>query len=129
MIKRRGSIILVGALLLLVQVQPAAAQSESDRVDSVIASQMSIRHIPGLALAVIRDGVPVKVKGYGFANVELSVPVSPNTVFESASLGKQFTAALVMLLVEQGSSSWTNRSVRTFRILLPRGAVSPCGTS
>ena len=72
------------------------------RIDSCIASQMSIRHIPGLALAVIRDGVPLLIKGYGLANLELNVPVTPRTLFQSASVGKQFTAALVMLLVEQG---------------------------
>lgn len=81
---------------------PAGLNAQVDRVDSCIASQMAIRHIPGLALAVIRDGVPVKIKGYGFANLELNVPVTPQTVFQSASVGKQFTAAIVMLLVEQG---------------------------
>jgi CubicO group peptidase (beta-lactamase class C family) len=90
----------VVAILILANIGRLTAQS--DRVDSCVAAQMSIRHIPGLALAVIKDGAPVKVKGYGLANVELNVPVSVNTVFQSASIGKQFTAALIMLLVEQG---------------------------
>ena len=94
------SIISFFAVLILARPQTVPAQS--DRVDSCIAAQMSIRHIPGLALAVVRDGVPVKVKGYGVASVELNVPVSPQTIFQSASIGKQFTAALVMLLVEEG---------------------------
>ena len=89
-------------LALLLLAQPGTVAAQSDRVDSCIAAQMSIRHIPGLALAVIRDGVPVKVRGYGLANVELNVPVSPHTVFQSASIGKQFTATLVLLLAEQG---------------------------
>ena len=50
---------------------------------------------------MIRDGIPVKVKGYGIANIELSVPVNPETIFQSGSVGKQFTSMLVMQLVEQ----------------------------
>lgn len=92
--------LLIPALLVFMQAPSVGAGSE--RVDSCIAAQMSIRHIPGLALAVIRDGVPVKVKGYGLANIELNVPVSPRTLFQSGSIHKQFTAALVMLLVERG---------------------------
>jgi CubicO group peptidase (beta-lactamase class C family) len=100
MLRKPGFLIAVVATLILANTDRVSAQS--DRVDSCIAAQMSIRHIPGLALAVIRDGVPVKVKGYGLGNVELNVPVSPQTIFQSASIGKQFTATLVMLLVEQG---------------------------
>ncbi len=94
--------VLFSIFALLLLTQPRTAGAQSDRVDSCIDAQMSVRHIPGLALAVIRDGVPVKVRGYGLANIELNVPVSAQTVFQSASIGKQFTAALVMLLVEQG---------------------------
>ncbi len=61
------------------------------------------RHqIPGLALAICRDGKLVKARGYGLANVELDVPARPETVFQSGSVGKQFTAMAVMMLVEEG---------------------------
>jgi len=65
-------------------------------------AEMSKRQIPGLALLVVRDGKTVKQKGYGFSNVELQVPVKPETLFQSGSMGKQFTAAAVMMLVEEG---------------------------
>jgi CubicO group peptidase (beta-lactamase class C family) len=112
------TILLFWALTILLLTQASIANAQFDRVDSCIAAQMSNRHLPGLALAVIRDGVPVKVKGYGLADIELNVPVSPQTVFQSGSVGKQFTAMLVMLLVEQGkikldepiSSYFTNSS-------------------
>jgi CubicO group peptidase (beta-lactamase class C family) len=96
------SAFLVSALAVLSLTQFQTLTAQSDGVDSCIAVQMSHRHIPGLALAVIRDGVPIKVKGYGLANIELNVPVNPETIFQSGSVGKQFTAFLVMLLVEQG---------------------------
>lgn len=60
------------------------------------------QHIPGLALLVARDGKTVRAQGYGLANVELHVPVKPETIFQSGSVGKQFTATAVMMLVEEG---------------------------
>lgn len=111
MLRKSTPLFPVFALLLLAQPQTVTAQS--DRVDSLIAAQISTRHIPGLALAVVQDGVPVRVKGYGLANVELNVPVSPQTIFQSASIGKQFTATLVMLLVEQGKIN-LDEPIRTY---------------
>jgi CubicO group peptidase (beta-lactamase class C family) len=63
---------------------------------------MKRQHVPGLSLAVVRDGKVVKAKGYGLASVELDVPATADTVYQSGSLGKQFTATAVMLLVEEG---------------------------
>jgi CubicO group peptidase (beta-lactamase class C family) len=63
---------------------------------------MKERQIPGLALLVVRDGKVVRSQGYGFSNVELQVPVKPETLFQSGSVGKQFTATAVMMLVEEG---------------------------
>jgi CubicO group peptidase (beta-lactamase class C family) len=83
----------------------ALAQRLPDAIDDYIHSEMSMRQIPGLALLVVRDGKIVKQQGYGFANVELQVPVKPETLFQSGSMGKQFTAAAVMMLVEEGKVS------------------------
>jgi CubicO group peptidase (beta-lactamase class C family) len=52
-------------------------------------------------------------KGYGFADVEHGVPVKPETAFQSGSVGKQFTATLVMMLVEEGKVR-VDESVRTY---------------
>jgi CubicO group peptidase (beta-lactamase class C family) len=76
--------------------------SHSDPVDQYVQAEMRKQHIPGLALLVARDGKIVKAQGYGLANVELQVPVKPETVFQSGSVGKQFTATAVMMLVEEG---------------------------
>ncbi len=80
----------------------AIAQTSPDPVDQYIQSEMAKRHIPGLSLLVVRDGKTIRAQGYGFSNVELQVPVKPETVFQSGSMGKQFTATAVMMLVEQG---------------------------
>ena len=79
-----------------------AQTSPSDRVDDYVRSQLAEQHIPGIALGVYQDGKIVKAQGYGLANVELNVPVKPETIFQSGSVGKQFAATAVMMLVEEG---------------------------
>jgi CubicO group peptidase (beta-lactamase class C family) len=74
----------------------------ADAVDDLVRSRMQERHIPGAALAVVRNGKVVKIKGYGLASVEFSAPVTTDTVFEIGSVSKQMTAAGIMLLVEDG---------------------------
>ncbi len=71
------------------------------KVDEFVRKEMASQCIPGLSLLVNKDRVAVLVKGYGLANVEHPVPVKPETVFQSGSVGKQFTAAVVMMLVEE----------------------------
>src|SRR4051812_7784993 len=63
---------------------------------------MAALHIPGLSLAVVRDGKVIKAQGYGLANLELKVPATKASVYEIGSTTKQFTAAAIMLLVEDG---------------------------
>jgi CubicO group peptidase (beta-lactamase class C family) len=94
------------ALLVVFLLHPSLSSpihAQSDQVDEYIQIEMKKRLIPGLALVVIRDGEIVKMKGYGFANLEHEVPVNPDTVFELASVTKQFTAAAVMALVDEGN--------------------------
>ena len=78
------------------------AQTLSDKVDSYVQNAMIERHIPGLSLAVILDGVTVKVKGYGLSNIENNITVNPETIFQSGSIGKQFTATAILQLKEEG---------------------------
>ena len=92
----------LGTLMLeLLLISSALAQTPAS-IDAYIQSEMQRRHIPGLSLLVARDGHVVRAQGYGFSNVELQVPVKPETVFQSGSVGKQFTATAVMMLVEEG---------------------------
>ena len=91
-------------LLLVVGVISAAAPARADTIDDYITGEMAKRRIPGLALAVVRNGAVSKLQGYGVANLEHDVPATPSTVFELASLTKQFTASAIMLLVEDGKA-------------------------
>ena len=66
-----------------------AQTAPSDRVDAYVRSQLAEQHIPGIALGVYQDGQIIKAQGYGLANVELSVSVKPETIFQSGSVGKR----------------------------------------
>ena len=63
---------------------------------------MQQQHIPGLTLLVSKNGKPIRTEGYGLSNVELNVSAKPESIFQSGSVGKQFTATAVMMLVEAG---------------------------
>lgn len=82
--------------------QAATYSTASANSDVYVLGQLREQHIPGLALAVVRDGQILKAKGYGWANVELDAPVKPETIFQTGSVGKQFTATAMMMLVEEG---------------------------
>ena len=75
------------------------------KIDRVVSEQMSAHKIPGVSLAVLRKGKIVLLKSYGLANVEHQVPVKPETIFQSGSMGKQFTAAAVMILAQENKLS------------------------
>lgn len=79
-----------------------ATLAQADAIDRFVQAQLARHHVPGLALAVVRDGRVVRAQGYGLADIERGVRVTPETVFEIGSITKQFTAVALMLLVEQG---------------------------
>src|SRR2546421_12164604 len=88
-------------ILLLSSFAPSSPAS-GDSIDDYIRPEMAKRRIPGLVLAVAKEGAVVKMEAYGYANLEHEVPVIPDTVFELASVTKQFTATAIMSLVEDG---------------------------
>ena len=89
-------------LLCFLLVFVLAGSAYADKVDDLIRDEMKKRDIPGLALMLVREGKPAKTGTYGLANLEWKTPVSGDTVFEIGSVTKQFTAAGIMLLVQDG---------------------------
>ena len=94
-------------------VATAPAQT-NDKIDQYVQAEMERQHIPGLALGIYRDGRIERVQGYGLASVELNVPVKPETIFQSGSVGKQFTAMAIMMLVEEGKISLDDSILKYF---------------
>lgn len=80
----------------------ASLTARADAVDDLVAARMRRLRVPGLSLAVVRRGRLVKARGYGLARLAPAAPAAPETVYEIGSVTKQFTAAAVMLLVEEG---------------------------
>ncbi|HEY8410117.1 MAG TPA: serine hydrolase domain-containing protein [Pyrinomonadaceae bacterium] len=101
-------------LLLFFSITCFAQDGVATRVDDYIRAEMRAQQIPGVSLAVIRNGEIVLAKGYGLANLEHQVPVKPETIFQSGSMGKQFTATAVMMLVEEGKLSLDDKLIKFF---------------
>jgi CubicO group peptidase (beta-lactamase class C family) len=127
LIKNGRIVTTVLGITLLLIASCSAQDATAAKIDDYIKSEMQKQQIPGVSLAIVKDGKVVLEKGYGFSNIEHRVPVKPETIFQSGSLGKQFTATAVMLLVEDGKinldekiskylgdvpESWKNMTVR-----------------
>ena len=98
---RMLNFVLAGVLFALADLLAVTVQA--DPIDDYVALQMRRQHVPGVSLAVVQHGRVVKQQAYGFADLEQKVPVTPDTVFEIGSITKQFVAAALMTLVEQGA--------------------------
>jgi CubicO group peptidase (beta-lactamase class C family) len=83
---------------------PCAAAAPDPKVDRIFA-QWNHPSSPGCALSVLRRGSAIYTKGFGSANLEHNVPITPHTVFDIGSISKQFTAMSVLLLAKEGKLS------------------------
>jgi CubicO group peptidase (beta-lactamase class C family) len=112
----------ITAVLLLSSVVGVAYAANSDEksaaaVDEVF-SDLTKPGSPGCALAVYRDGKIIYAKGYGLANIEENVAITPQSVFDIGSTSKQFTAASILLLEKQRKLS-VNDDIRKYIPELP----------
>jgi CubicO group peptidase (beta-lactamase class C family) len=91
------------------------AAQDAARIDSVnryVLAEIRRQRIPGASVAVLRGPRVLLARGYGLANLELRVPASDSTIYQSGSVGKQFTAAGVAMLAEQGRLGLDDRITR-----------------
>jgi len=93
--------VLVVALVSAAVAIGASAQTVAD-VDAVVQKAIDAKNIPAAGVAVVRDGKVILAKGYGAADIESATAANENTAFQIASVTKQFTAAGILLLVEDG---------------------------
>ena len=105
---RRTFSLLVATAALASSLHAQAARplaSPADSVDRLVAAEMARAHIPGVSIAVVRGGKVVRAQGYGMADLEQQIPVTPQTVFKIGSVSKQFLATGIMLLAQDGRLS------------------------
>ena len=91
----------------------ATVPLHADAIDDYVNQEIARQRTPGAALAIIHHGELVRAQGYGYANIEHRVPVHPDTIFQSGSIGKQFTSTAIMLLVEDGKLN-LDTSIRAY---------------
>ncbi len=101
------------ALLVSPCIQSLAQPMTARQLDQLIQRNQKLFHIPGVALAIIKDGKLIVSKAYGLRSLRTKQPVTPQTLFGIASNSKAFTAAAVALLVEEGKLHWDD-PVRKF---------------
>ena len=98
------------AVLLSLGLSPLlATDPTAKKIDALMQRQIESRRIPGASIAVVQEGKLLFANGYGLANIELQVAATKNTVYELASVTKQFTAMATMMLIEQGKLSLEDR--------------------
>jgi CubicO group peptidase (beta-lactamase class C family) len=112
--------ILPALFVLIFSTTNAEAQIEEktfEHIDGIFA-EWNKPDSPGCALAVVQNGKIAYKKGYGMASLEHGIPIEPNTVFRTGSIGKQFTAACILILEHKGKLSLDD-DIRTFLPEMP----------
>ncbi len=77
-----------------------------DGFDKHVEKLMDQWEVPGMAVAVVRDGEVIYTEGFGVRDVEKGLPVTPQTLFAIGSVSKPFTALSVGMLVDEGKLDW-----------------------
>lgn len=113
-----GAYLKKGIIILLVFAFSNIVFAQADSIDVFVNAQMQKRRIPGLQLAIVKNGKIIKTGNYGLANVQDSIPVSNNTVFTINSITKAFTGVAIMQLAEAGKLSLSS-PVSTYLASLP----------
>ena len=80
----------------------AVTQALSDRIDQMAKAQIHAGRTPGLAVGIVEDGRIVYARGFGFADLNKHVPMSADSQFYAGGLTRQFTAAAILLLAQDG---------------------------
>ena len=113
----RGNVLFAALLLHAAAAFPQAAGEPEKKVDAVFANY-DRPGSPGCALGVVRDGKLIYARGYGYANLEYNIPLSPKSILDIGSTSKQFTASSIVLLAQQGKLSLED-DIRKFIPELP----------
>lgn len=100
------------ALLLTLQIQAQTTESKVKEFDAYIEKSRALFQIPGLAVAVVKDGKVLLSKGYGVRELGKPEPVNGQTLFACASTTKAMTATCMAMLVDEGKVNWNDPVVK-----------------
>lgn len=100
---------IVLASIVLGSISLSFAQISESKLDDVVSRTMKTFNVPGIAVAIIKDGRVVISKGYGVSNIKTQQKVDGNTLFGIASNSKAFTTAALGMLVDEGKINWDDK--------------------
>jgi CubicO group peptidase (beta-lactamase class C family) len=92
---------------------PAPTPKSLDGFDAIVTKAMTDSKIPGLSVAIVRDGRVIYAKGFGYRDVENKLPVTTDTIFAIGSVSKSFTSLIFGTLNDEGKVDW-DKPVRTY---------------
>ncbi|CAN1532269.1 AmpC Beta-lactamase class C and other penicillin binding proteins [Flavobacteriaceae bacterium] len=101
----------VSLLLLLAFSIPSFAQISDQEVDNVVNKALTAFNVPGIAVAIVKDGKVILSKGYGIKSIQTNEKVDANTLFGIASNSKAFTTAALAMLVDEGKLKWDDKVI------------------
>ncbi|MEA1878450.1 MAG: serine hydrolase [Bacteroidota bacterium] len=99
--------LLIAFTSLTIQAQPMSNQA----IDELVANTMETFDVPGIAVAVLKDGETILMKGYGVRSLDTKIPMDEKTLFGIASNSKAFTAAGLGILKQEGKLDWDDRVI------------------
>jgi len=89
-----------------------SAQITSKEIDELVSKSLTSFNVPGISVAVVKDGKVIHSKGYGIANIQTKKKVNENTLFGIASNSKAFTTAAFAILVDDNRIQWDDKVVK-----------------
>ncbi|MCV9928313.1 serine hydrolase [Flavobacterium sp. LS1R49] len=100
------------SLLALLFSFSVSAQITNKQVDELVENTLKTFNVPGIAVAIIKDGKIVQAQGYGVKSIITKEKVDANTLFGIASNSKAFTSAALAMLVDEGKIKWDDKVVK-----------------
>src|SRR2546428_8401583 len=117
--KRYCFVLGIAFCLLFACIQAFGQENITAKIDAIVGAPINAGRVASASVAVVKGNETLVMKGYGFADLELDVPTPPRATYEIGSITKQFTAAAILLLAEEGKLSLADEMTK----FLPRYAT------
>lgn len=99
-------------LILLFVFSDSFGQMSVDQIDALVERALKTFDVPGIAVAIVKDGKVVHSKGYGVKSITTKERVDGNTLFGIASNSKAFTSSALAMLVDEGKIKWDDKVIK-----------------
>ena len=105
------SVAFIGVFYYIIPFFTYAQPLTSQQIDALVQRTLTTFDVPGIAVAVVKDGKVVHSKGYGVRSLKTGQPVDENTLFGIASNSKAFTATALGILMDEGKLTWDDKVI------------------